>query len=107
MAVEVVLPKAGFAVTRRWPRYRVDLPVRVIKQRRNRLVAIEARGAELNAGGMSVLAVVELAIGAQVTIEFKPPYSLEPIRARCFVRNRKGYTYGLEFIDELAEIEAK
>ncbi len=80
MAVEILLPQAGFPVTRRWPRYKVNLPVRVLKQKRDRLVVIEARGAELNAGGISVLAIGKLAIGERVGIEFKPPYSAEPIR---------------------------
>ncbi len=107
MAIEIVLPQAGFPVTRRWPRYKVNLPVRVLKQKRDRLVVIEARGAELNAGGISVLAIGKLAIGERVGIEFKPPYSAEPIRVRCIVRKRKGYMYGLDFIDKLTEIAAK
>jgi hypothetical protein len=49
---------------------------------------------------MAVSSRVELPIGAQVAVEFKPPYSAQPVRARCFVRNRQSDTYGLEFITE-------
>ncbi len=56
---------------------------------------------------------IELAIGAQVAVEFTPPCSGQPVRVRCFVRNRQRDTYGLEFITEndsdyesVAQIEA-
>jgi hypothetical protein len=49
---------------------------------------------------MTVFAGVELSIGEQVAVEFTPPYSGGPIRVRCFVRNRSGYSYGVEFITE-------
>ena len=46
----------------------------------------------------------ELAVGAEVNIEFTPPYSGEPIRVRCGVRDRNGYIYGVEFLaDEYDE----
>ena len=49
---------------------------------------------------MAVSGRVELAIGAQVAVEFATPYSGQAVRIRCFVRNRQRYTYGLEFITE-------
>ena len=61
---------------------------------------VQGRGSSLNCGGMAVSGTVELAIGAQVAVEFTPPYSRQPVRARCFVRNRHRDTYGLEFITE-------
>lgn len=85
---------------RRWPRYKVDVPVRVITQGATKVSIVAGRGSELNIGGMAVFAGTELSIGAQVQIEFTPPYSGQPIRVRCFVRNRNGYRYGVEFITE-------
>ena len=49
---------------------------------------------------MAVFAGVELSIDEVVAVEFTPPYAGQPIRARGFVRNRAGYTYGIEFITE-------
>lgn len=85
---------------RRWPRYKVDVPVRVITQGATKVSIVSGRGSELNNGGMAVFAGTELAIGAQVMVEFTPPYSGHPIHVRCFVRNRNGYRYGVEFITE-------
>jgi hypothetical protein len=100
MSTDVILPQAGFATMRRWPRYKVDVPVRVIAQGLTKVSIVQGRGSELNNGGMAVFAGTELAIGAQVLVEFTPPYSGQPIRVRCFVRNRAGYNYGVEFITE-------
>jgi PilZ domain len=100
MSTEIALPQAGYATMRRWPRYKVDVPVRVITQGATKTAIATGRGSELNNGGMAVFAGTELAIGAQVAVEFTPPYSSSPIRVRCFVRNRVGYRYGVEFITE-------
>jgi hypothetical protein len=49
---------------------------------------------------MAVFAGVELKVDEQVAVEFTPPYSGQPIRVRCVVRNRHGYTYGVSFLLE-------
>ena len=100
MSIQVVTPQQGYAIARRFPRYKVDVPVRVITQGLTRVTIVQGRGSELNIGGMAVFAGTELSIGAQVVVEFTPPYSGQPIRVRCFVRSRAGYRYGVEFITE-------
>ncbi|HYG98801.1 MAG TPA: PilZ domain-containing protein [Terriglobales bacterium] len=89
-----------YAVPRRFPRYHLNVPLRVIAQRPDKLSIIEGRGNELNEGGMAVFAGVELGIGDQIAVEFTPPYSGSPIRVRCTVRNRQGYHYGVAFMLE-------
>ena len=100
MSIQVVTPQQGYATARRFPRYKVDVPVRVITQGLAKVTIVQGRGSELNVGGMAVFAGMELSLGAQVIVEFTPPYSGQPIRVRCFVRNRAGYRYGMEFITE-------
>ena len=92
---------------RRWPRWKIDVPIRAIVQRSDRVLIIEGRGTELNEGGMLVFAGVELRIGDGVNIEFTPPYQGLPIRVRCLVRNRRGYYYGVEFLVDNHEDERK
>ena len=89
-----------YPIRRRWTRYKVDVPVRMIVQRPTKVAIVEGRGSELNCGGMSVFAGIELSVAGQVEVEFTAPYSGKPIRVRCFVRSRRGYTYGVEFITE-------
>jgi hypothetical protein len=77
--------------------------VRVIAHKSGRTIIVQGRGNELNEGGLALFAGVELSSGEQVAIEFTPPYSGQPMRARCCVRNRSGYTYGVEFLMETNE----
>jgi hypothetical protein len=100
MAIQVALPQSGHATERRWPRHTIDVPVQVVTHGPTNIVIVQARGSELNCGGMAVSGRIELPIGAQVAVEFTPPYAGHPVTVRCFVRNRQRYTYGLEFITE-------
>lgn len=98
MATEVVMPQAGYATMRRWPRYRIDVPVRVVVQKPDKTLIVNGRGMELNQGGMCIFAGLELRVGQRVDIEFTPPYKGQPLRARGTIRDRDGYKYGLEFL---------
>jgi hypothetical protein len=51
---------------------------------------------------MLVFAGVELRAEDKVFIEFTPPYSSTPVRAPGTIRHRRGYHYGVEFLDETA-----
>ncbi len=105
MATDVVPAQPGYSPLRKWPRYKLDVPVRVIVRPRERVMIVPGRGNELNAGGLAVFVGMELAIGAHMVVEFTPPYSGEPIRVRCLVRDRNGYTYGLGFLLETDDDE--
>lgn len=95
-----VAPQPIYSKLRRWPRYQLNLPVRVVAQRGDKVVIVPARGNELNEGGLAVFVGMELSAGEQIAVEFTPPYAGTPVRARCTVRDRDGYTYGLEFLCE-------
>ena len=90
------------AIKRRWPRFPVDfaVEVRLTTQGPTKVVACEGRGTDISGGGLAVRADIDLPVGAQVGVEFTPPYSGEPMIFRCFVRNRDGNCYGMEFITE-------
>jgi hypothetical protein len=103
MAVNVAVTESQFLNTRRFRRYRLDVPVRLVVQAEDKVRIIDGRGYELNEGGLAVHAGVELSLNEPVEVEFTPPYSGQPIRARAIVRNRNGYRYGLEFLTENPE----
>lgn len=86
-----------YARKRRWPRYKISVPIRVIVNLVDKTRIIEGRGNELSEGGMAVTAGVELDINNSLMIEFTPPYTSLPIRVKGEVRNRHGYRYGVEF----------
>jgi hypothetical protein len=83
---------------RRWPRQRLDVPLRVVIHTLDKTVIRDGRACELSEGGMSFAAGVELKTGDKVEIEFTPAYSGHPIRVCAVARNGNGYKYGAEFV---------
>lgn len=102
MATAISAPsQVGFAPKRRWERHKIDVPIRLIFWNSLHTAKIvDARGRDMSEGGMAVFAGVELRIGDIVEIEFTPAYSGQPLRVRAEVRNRRGYSYGLEFLSD-------
>ena len=88
--------KVIFPVARRWTRHKLDVPIRVIVHLEDKSRVISGRGKEISEGGMAVFAGVELRVGDKIEVEFTPPYG-GPIRVQGIVRNRNGYSYGVEF----------
>jgi hypothetical protein len=99
-------PRGGdkaYRQTRRWRRYKVDVPIRVIIHAPSKTSFFLGRGNELSEGGMALTAGVELLPGDALDIEFTPPYSGLPIRHTGIVRNRAGYRYGIEFLTDTSK----
>ncbi len=97
-----IVEAAKYKNKRRWPRHAVDIlvQVRVTTHGPTRTVACDGHGTDLNGGGLAVIADIDLLVGAQVKVAFTPPYSEQPMTFRCFVRDRIGNRYGVEFITE-------
>ena len=96
--IKIVPPEAGYPAVRRWARYQAKMLTCLIAQKPMKAVIVSGRGSELNHGGMTVFAGVELAVVEQVRVSFTPPYCAETMTFQCVVRDRNGYTYGVEFI---------
>jgi hypothetical protein len=59
-----------YANLRRWKRYKLDVPIRVIVHGPTKTSLSDGRGNELSEGGMALTAFVELRLGDEVEIEF-------------------------------------
>ena len=90
------------SVFRRWQRYRLNLPLRLIVNRDDGPRIAEGRASDISEGGLLIFAGIELRGNDKVTVEFTPPYSSAPVRAPGVVRHRRGYNYGIEFRSETA-----
>ncbi|HKD78160.1 MAG TPA: PilZ domain-containing protein [Candidatus Angelobacter sp.] len=88
------------AVFRRWQRYRLNIPIRLIYSHEGNTKIMSGRGNDVSEGGVLVFAGMELKAGDEVAIEFTPPFSAGPVRAKGIVRHRRGYNYGIEFLQE-------
>jgi hypothetical protein len=91
-------PTQERSVFRRWQRYRLNLPIRLIACREDSTRIMEGRANDISEGGMLVFAGLELKPEDKVFIEFTPPYSSSPVRTPGIVRHRRGYNYGVEFL---------
>jgi hypothetical protein len=87
----------SFAAERRWQRFKLDVPVRVVAQRESKTLIVNGRGNEVSEGGLAIFVGMEARLGERLWVEFTPPYSSEPLRVPAVVRNRTGYRYGIEF----------
>jgi hypothetical protein len=88
---------------RRWPRHKIDVPVRAVIHKADKTMIRDGRGMEVSEGGMCLMCQlmgVELQLGEEIEVEFTPPYSGNPIRVRSEVRNRNGYSYGVQFVPQ-------
>jgi|SRR5579884_3977978 PilZ domain len=90
------------AVFRRWQRYRLNVPIRLIYTNEGTSKIMSGRGNDVSEGGVLVFAGMELKAGDEVAIEFTPPFAAGPVRAKGIVRHRRGYNYGIEFLEETA-----
>jgi hypothetical protein len=96
--MEIDTPQSEFSALRRWPRYQVDIPLRLITQQKRKVSIVQALGTGLNNGGITVFAGMSLAIDEPIAIEFVTADSGEIVRMNGLVRNREGFAYGVEFV---------
>lgn len=85
--------------TRRWPRYPVDLPLRIVPQAGIIEVDVAGRTTEISEGGMGLCAGISLQPGDPIEIEFQAP---RHSRVTGVIRSRTGYYFGVEFQTPLA-----
>ncbi len=93
-------PEYSPSERRRWQRFPLQVPVRLVVHRPAKVDAISGNASMLNEGGMRVDAGIEIHPGEQVTVEFIPPSSSDHLRLWATVRNRHDNFYGLEFLAE-------
>ena len=86
-------------VVRRWRRYPVNTPIRVIVVREGKRVSNFGSTNDISEGGVAVdIATLALEIGEQVHLEFSLPYSEEIYRIPAMVRNHRRGRYSIEFL---------
>ena len=98
---------------RRWQRYPFDASVRVVVDPASvdhplvdhspETTVVDGRGVHFSEGGLCLFAAANLPVGSQVKVEFKTPFTDEPVRVRGKVRNRSVYLYGVEFLADKFE----
>jgi len=108
---------------RRWQRYPFDASVRVVldpgsveyhavdhsllehspEDHSTETTVVDGRGVHFSEGGLCLFAAANLPVGSQVKVEFRTPFTDEPLQVRGKVRNRSVYLYGVEFLSDKFE----
>jgi len=88
--------------TRRFARYRTEIPliVRVLGQ--NGYIRIHGRCFEINETGLGAVITSEFGAGEMASLEFSIP-DVADLVLRAVVRHRMGFLHGFEFIGLLPE----
>jgi hypothetical protein len=81
--------------TRRWPRYQVKLPVRIVTANDVSKIVVPGLTTEISQGGMALYGGVPLQPGDLMEVEFQTSNRL---RIAASIRDRNGYCFGLQFL---------
>jgi hypothetical protein len=82
---------------RRFRRYHLDVRLRLLTGPANSHKTIFARGSNISEGGMRVFVPADLILGELVTLELMLPYTEQKLVIRGVLRNRDGFSYGVEY----------
>lgn len=82
---------------RNHPRFHVDIRLKVIAGIASNGKSYFGRGSDISEGGMRVFVPAELEIGESVTLELTLPYTDRKVLVRGVLRNRVGFSYGVEY----------
>ncbi len=95
------------AERRRYPRYPIDVPIKVMHLTERGSQVHLGRGTNMGRGGIEALLATELRLFERVQIDVTLPYNSQQITLEAEVRNRSGYKYGLQFLPMGASEEAQ
>lgn len=97
-----LLARMAKSSTRRYARYRTELPVIVRVLGEDGYVRIHGRCFEMAEAGLGAVISSELNMGEMTTLEFALPDE-KAMEMRAVVRHRMGFLHGFEFVGLLPE----
>jgi TonB family protein len=84
--------------TRKVPRYKLTVPLRLTVLRSGVPGDIPGRTLEIGEGGVGVTVASQLLLGESVRVEFLLPHMTTPVRATAVVRYQRESCFGLQFL---------
>ncbi len=99
---ESTVPLVKTADKRRFQRFEVDVRLSATFCKSATRVAIQGSGSDLSQSGVAVFLPIELAVGECIDLDLILPYATQPLRLKAVVRNRRSFTYGMEFVHPTA-----
>lgn len=89
--------------SRRWDRYHVMISVNVTMMENGRYITFAGQACDVSKGGLRLFVTRTIEEGTALTLQFLLPYYSTRLEIKGVVRNRDGFTHGVEFIDPTAD----
>jgi len=83
---------------RRWERYPVNLRTKITINCGGETSSFFGEATDLSHGGLKLFMPRDVAAGIIVLVELAFPYNARSVALRGMIRNRAGFSYGIEFI---------
>ena len=84
---------------RRWERYDISIAVSVTMVVNGQRSNFRGEACNISKGGLRLFITRELELGASVILEFLIPYHATELVLRGVIRNRDGFSHGIEFLN--------
>jgi len=84
---------------RRWERYNVTIDVNVTTVLNGQYASFSGQACDVSKGGLRLFVTRAIEPGSSLSLEFLLPYHSSELAVRGVVRNRAGFTHGVEFIN--------
>lgn len=88
---------------RRWERHDITIPVTVSTMVSGKRSSFSGQACDMSIGGLRLFLTREIEAGTSVQLEFPLPYHSVDLTIRGVVRNRTGFTHGVEFVNPTSE----
>jgi PilZ domain len=92
-------PSGANPEDRRWERHTVVIPVDVTVTLNGQRCKFRGEASDISLGGMRLFVTREIPDGSSLLLEFLIPYNTTELILRAVVRNREGFTHGIEFLN--------
>jgi hypothetical protein len=88
---------------RRWERHDITIPVTVTTMVSGKRSSFSGQACDMSIGGLRLFLTREIEPGTSLQLEFPLPYHSLDLAIRGVVRNRTGFTHGVEFVNPTRE----
>ena len=87
---------------RRWDRFGVMISVTVTMIENGQRVTLTGQACDVGKGGLRLFVTRTIDVGTSMVLNFLLPYYSTELEMKGVVRNRDGFTHGVEFINPTA-----
>jgi c-di-GMP-binding flagellar brake protein YcgR len=83
---------------RRWERYPVKIRTKITINSNGETSSFYGEATDVSRGGLKLFMPRDVAASIVLLLELALPYNSRPMAIRGIIRNRTGFSYGIEFI---------